>query len=100
MLALPNKNAVLYRMDYKNIFPITRLEYLANYIFSVTSVYIEVISDIKCQLLILHWGEFFINSDMIQIADIYVSILVPLVILSDLHFYIHKIQHSKLAHHM
>ena len=62
------------------MFPETMLEYLVNYNSSITAVYIEFISDIKCQLhQFTFGGMFYAKKTRKQIPQIYISIIVPLL---------------------
>ena len=48
-------------MYHNNILPTTMLAYLVTYNSSLSAAYIEVIVDIKCQILILCLGESLIQ---------------------------------------
>ena len=60
----------LYKRELNNILPTTMLSYLVTYKSSVTAYYIEVISDIKFQFLILHYEKYIYKINTVTYLDI------------------------------
>ena len=85
------------RRNSKKIFPTNILACLVNNSSYVTSVYIGVISDIKCHFHHLHLEQLFIQQKQENNYAIYVSISVPLLKLIYLCWEMRKTQHLMLS---